>query len=161
MAASRTFKTVAAEWRTQGPGAKRGAATQEKHTWLLGLLYKLDNVPVHEIEPADVLTCLRPIEAKGHNETAHRALTLANRVMRYAVASGYAVRDPCADLRNALQPIKQQSHAAIIDPPQLRNLLQAIWLYHGQPATLAALKLSAFTFLRSGELRGGVWREID
>jgi integrase len=39
--------------------------------------------------------------------------------------------------------------------------LQAIWLHHGHPATLAALKLSAFTFLRSGELRGGMWREID
>ena len=39
-------------------------------------------------------------------------------------------------------------------------MLRAIWSYSGQPSTVAALKLSPLTFLRSSELRGGVWGEI-
>ena len=36
-----------------------------------------------------------------------------------------------------------------------------MYSYAGHPLTLAALKLSALTFTRPGELRGALWTEID
>src|SRR5262249_35299906 len=40
-------------------------------------------------------------------------------------------------------------------------LLRAIHHYDGQPVTRIALELQANVFLRPGELRQGIWKEID
>lgn len=44
---------------------------------------------------------------------------------------------------------------------ELPGLLRAIEVYSGKPATRLAMKLMALTFVRTGELIGGRWAEID
>jgi integrase len=82
-------------------------------------------------------------------------------VLRFAVASGRAKRDPAADLKGALAPVKVQSHAAIIEPKRIGALLRAIDGYQGQPAVMFALRLAPLVFVRPGELRGAEWLEFD
>ena len=60
--------------------------------------------------------------------------------------------DPTVDLRRAL-PIIVANHACTKDPDGIGELMRAVYGYQGQPATEAALKLAAFLFVRSGELR--------
>ena len=104
---------------------------------------------------------LRPIESRGMNETAHRALQRCGQIFRYAIATGRATRDITSDLRGALAPVVVENRAAITEPAKIGALLRAIDDYIGHPTTLIALKLSPLVFLRPSELRAAEWSEID
>jgi integrase len=153
-----TFKTLAEEWLGRQQLAD---VTRTKAQWLFGLVSKdLASRPIATIEPADVLQALRKIESKGHHETAHRVKQRIGQVFRYAIATGRAKHDPTGALRGALKPPQVAHHAALTDPAKVGALLRAIDGYDGHPATAAALKLAAFTFVRPGELRAAEWREL-
>jgi integrase len=81
--------------------------------------------------------------------------------MRYGVITSRVDRDPCADLRGALTPVKTKNQAAITDPIKVGELLRAIDGYQGQPSTAFALRLAAHVFARPGELRAAAWREFE
>jgi Phage integrase central domain len=65
----------------------------------------LGSRPIASMTTAELLTCLRKMEAKGINESALRARSLVGRVMHYAIATGRANRDITQDLRGALTPV--------------------------------------------------------
>jgi len=117
--------------------------------------------PVGHITAPELLAVVRRIEQRGALETAHRALRNSGQVFRYAVATGRAERDPAADLRGALPPVKAKHLAAITDPEAVGALLRAIAGYQGSLVTRCALRLAPLTFVRPGELRKAVWAELD
>jgi integrase len=117
--------------------------------------------PVPEITAPALLEVLRRIEARGAIETAHRAHQNCGRVFRYAIATGRAERDPAADLRGALPPVKEKHHASLTDPKAIGALLRAIDGYQGSFISQSALRLAPLTFVRPGELRKAEWSEID
>jgi integrase len=117
--------------------------------------------PAGEIAAPDLLTVLRRVEARGALETAHRIHQVCGQVFRYAVATGRAQRDPSADLRGALPPVREKHHAAITEPKQVGALLRAINEYKGSFVTRCALRLAPLVFVRPGELRKAEWREFD
>jgi integrase len=157
-----TFSALAKEYLD----TKRSSLSQKTLSKAEGLLddwlnKHVGKIPVRQLTAADVLAACRRIEAKGKYETAHRARALASRVMRYGVITGRADRDPCADLRGALTPVKTKNHAAITDPPKVGELLRAIDGYQGQPSAAFALKLAPYVFARPGELRAAAWGEFE
>ena len=117
--------------------------------------------PIDEIEPPELLQCLRKIEARGAIETAHRVKDACGQVFRYGVAIGACQRNPAADLRDALRPVQSRHHAAIVDPMKGGALLRDVMAYAGHPVTRAALQLSALLLLRPGELRHLEWAWAD
>jgi len=157
-----TFELIAEEW-LQLQSKKLSHVTLAKNRWLLKefLLPELGNHPIAETMAADILACLRKIEAQGIHETAHRAKQLIGRIFRFAVATGRAERDPTGDLSGALAPVVTQNHAAITDPARIGQLLRVIDGYQGQPVTASALQLAPLVFVRPGELRGAEWSEFD
>jgi hypothetical protein len=72
--------------------------------------------PIKEITAPDLLMALRRIESRGAVETAHRAQQNCGQIFRYAIATRRAERDPAADLRGALAPVREKHHASITDP---------------------------------------------
>ena len=104
---------------------------------------------------------LRRIEERGALETAHRALSNCGQVFRYAIASGRAERDPCADLRGSLAPAQPEHLAAITQPDRVAELLRAIDGYNGSLIVRCALRLAPLVFVRPGELRHAEWTDID
>lgn len=164
-----TFEEVSREWfdlqSNPPPGSDRAALapiTVRKTKWMLEsfLLPDLGPKPIKSIKAAELFTTLRKIEAQGIRETAHRARSLASRILRYAVATGRADRDITLDLRGALAPIVTRNRAAITDPVRIGALLRAIEGYIGQPTTAYALKISPYVFVRPGELRKATWSEF-
>lgn len=118
--------------------------------------------PIAEVTAPELLAVLRRIESKGRLETAHRARTDIGMVMRYAISTGRAERDPTADLRGALPPSVPVHMAAVTDPEKLGGLLRALWTYdEGTPTVATALKLAPMLFVRPGELRSARWEDID
>lgn len=160
-----TFELIATEYfeKRRRDGDRPWAdATHNKNKFLLEQLKPdLGNIPVHEIEPADVLAALRKIEAKGNLETARRALQMTGSVMRYAVATARLRSDPTRDLRGALTAPRVKNHAAILEPSKLGELLRAIDGYGGHIHSKLALSLAPHVFVRPGELRQAQWEEID
>ncbi|VAX12494.1 Integrase, partial [hydrothermal vent metagenome] len=91
-----------------------------------------------------------------------RTLGNCGQVFRYAVATGRAERDPSADLRGALPPIKNRGHfAAVTEPKQVAGLLRVLDRYQGTLPVQCALKLAPLVFVRPGELRHAQWADID
>lgn len=158
-----TFEAVAREWW----GAVHSSKVSEGHAERTLIRLQSDVFPfigarpIREIEAPDLLAVLRKIEARGAIETAHRAKDACGQVFRYGIAAGHCVRNPAADLRDALQPVPTRHHAAIIDPKKVGQLLRDMQAYNGHPVTRAALSLSALTMLRPGELRQTEWAWID
>lgn len=154
-----TFETIAEEWLSK---QNMKPKTLKKTKWLLDdwLIKYLGSKPIRTIGAPEILATCRRLEAQGKNETAHRARALAGRVMRYAVATGRADRDPSADLRGALASVVVTNHASITDPTKIGELLRAIDDYQGQPSTAYALKLAPLLFVRPGELRAAEWAEF-
>jgi len=118
-------------------------------------------MPIHEITAPLLLVALRKIEDRGAIETAHRARAASSLVFRYAIATGRATGNPAADLIGALISTQTKHFASITEPEDVAKLLNAIWGYQGSPVVLAALKLSAFLFVRPGELRHARWADIN
>lgn len=162
-AAANTFEAVATEWLGK-TAADRKPITQAKVTILLtkDVIPYIGHLPIASIKPKDLLDMvLRKLEARGAIDTAHRVRQLCGQVFRYAVATGRAERDIAADLRGALAAKQETHYAAVTEPKALGALMRAIHGYVGLPVTVAALKLSALTFVRPGELRAAEWEEID
>jgi len=115
---------------------------------------------IKSIEAPDILTVVRRIEERGAVETAHRALRDISAVFRYAVASARLTRNPAADLRDALPPVKKRHFPAITDPVEVGKLLCAMDGYRGDYVTRCALRLAPLVFVRPGELRRAEWDEF-
>lgn len=158
-----TFEHVARDWLTTVHEAKVSADHAQRTRVRLeqDVFPWLGRGPIGEIEPPELLACLRRIEARGAIETAHRAKDACGQVFRYGIATGACQRNPAGDLRDALKPVQSRHHAAIVDPPATGKLLRDVMAYEGHPVTRAALKLSALLLLRPGELRHMEWAWVD
>ena len=157
-----TFKDVAEEVMAKFEREGRADATLTKKRWLLQFAYpSIGHRPIAEITAPELLSVLRRVEERGCYETARRMRSTFGTVLRFAIATGRAERDPAADLRGALTSPKVTHRAAIIDPAAIGALLRAIDGYAGHPFTKAALLLAALTFVRPGELRRAEWSEFD
>ncbi|MCL2591409.1 MAG: integrase arm-type DNA-binding domain-containing protein [Betaproteobacteria bacterium] len=157
-----SFETVAREWFSRWKTDKAESHTSKVIARLQNDVFPwMGDRPVSDITAPMVLEVLRRIEARGVIETAHRAKENISMVMRYAIATGLAERDPCPDLRGALPPVRKKHMAAFTDPVKVGELLRAIDAYKGSHVTRAALALVPYVFARPCELRWAKWADID
>jgi integrase len=160
--AANSFETVAREWFEKWR-ADKAESHSSKVIARLGkdVFPWLGGEPVASITAPMVLSVLRRIESRGVIDTAHRAKEHISMVMRYAVATGRAERDPCPDLRGALAHLTHKHMAAITDPLEVGKLLRAIEGFKGTHWVRAALALAPLVFVRPAELREAKWADID
>ena len=161
VAAAETFEAVGREWMELQRQRLMPRTFERNLRFLEDCLFPyLGRSPIARIKAPELLSTLKRVEARGHNETAHRVRAIAGNVFRYAIVTARAERDVSADLRGALAPVVTRNRAAITDPARIGDLLRAIDAYRGQPSTEAALKLAPLTFVRPGELRAAQWSEL-
>jgi integrase len=126
------------------------------------ILPSLGARPIAEIEAPELVAMTKAIEKRGARDIAKRALETTGQVFRYAIAHGYAKRNPASEIRP--RDILQSTHKvnyARIDARDLPGLLRSIEVYPGTHVTRLAMKLMAFTFVRTSELIGARWEEFD
>lgn len=121
----------------------------------------LGSKDIAEIKPPELLAVLRRIESRGALDTAHRIRFMCGQIFRYAIATGRADRDPSADLKGALPPVKFGHRAAPTDPKDVAPLLRAIDDFKCSFPVKCALQLLPLVFCRPGELRAAEWSEFD
>jgi integrase len=161
-AAASTFELVAREYhKVKSPGWSDKYARK----WITGLesylFPALGRRPIESIKATHVLDVLRLVERRGILDTAHTLRQNAGQVFRYAVRTERCERNPVTDLSDALQPLTVTHMAALTDPRDVGDLLRAMDVYNGHPATRAALQLSALLFQRPGNIRSMEWVWVD
>ncbi|MGV2336351.1 MAG UNVERIFIED_CONTAM: site-specific integrase [Planctomycetaceae bacterium] len=87
-------------------------------------------------------------------------LQISNQIFLFAVVTDRAANNPAASLRGALKPVVKSNHA-FIKPQELQEYLRKLDNYDGALQTKLALRFLLLTFVRTGELRGAEWSEID
>jgi len=158
-----SFEAVAREWYEK-----------QSHVWVehhasdvlrrleSNLFPELGQKPIAAITAPMLLAAVRKIENRGAYDLAHRVLQVASQIFRYGVATRRCERDPAPDLRGALTPHKPRNQA-VVKSEEIPGLLRAMADYDtiGDRQTALALRLLALTFVRTGELIGAEWSEID
>ena len=157
-----TFKVTALEWyEMKLSGWSSHYAIREKRNLEKDLFPHFAARRIGDIQPIELLAAVRQVEERGALDVAHRVLTTAGQVWRYAVATGRATRDVSADIKGALTPHHGKHFAAITDPLKLGELIRIIRGYQGGPIVRSALQLAPMLFQRPGELRAAAWAEFD
>jgi len=159
----KTFEVVAREWHTHWK-----ANRHERHAYYV--LRRLEADIFREIGASrlsDLTTvhfrdAVQKIEQRGALDIARRVLNTCGQIMRYAIANDLATHNPVASIKPAdvLKPRKRRTYARI-DAADLPSLLHAMDTYVGSEHTRLALQLMALTFVRTSELIGASWSEID
>lgn len=122
----------------------------------------IGNKPINEVTAAMLINVIKKVEFRGSSDIAKRALTTCGQVFRYAIVHGLAERNTATDIRSVdvLNPRKVKNFARVSEQ-ELPKLLQQIDGYKWHPLTRLALQLMALTFVRTGELLGARWDEVD
>lgn len=108
---------------------------------------------IGELEPPDILAAVRKVEARGVRDGAHRLRATASKIFRYAVAEGLIVRDPAADIVDALARKPRVKHRAKFSEVDLPGLRHKLLNEPIEQVTRDALLLTLLTAVRTGETR--------
>lgn len=161
-AAGNSFAVLCMEWLQSRTDQIQPAQIEKSRARLeKDVLPWLGKKPISSITAPDVLSVMRRIDERGARYTAHKVKSEISQIVRYAIATGRAERDPCPDLRGALPPAKETHRAAITTPKEVAELLRAMSGFAGTFIVKCALQLSPLLFVRPGELRKAKWADID
>lgn len=109
-----------------------------------------------------MIRVLKIIEQAGILETMRRVKQYANRIFKFGIGFGYCETNPVANLPDDIfQKVDKGNYAHTTDTKVLTQILKAIDSYQGDISTVKALQLQPYVFLRSKELAGIRWAEID
>lgn len=157
-----SFNEIAAEYLAKLQREGRAAQTLKKVEWLISLAApRLGPLDIKEIDARDILACLKLVESEGRFETANRLRSTIGSIMRYAIATARATEDPTTHLKGALIAPRAKHRAAIVNKPELGQLMRDIDAYAGERQTAIGLKLLALFATRPSELRLAQWDEFD
>ncbi len=135
-------------------------SNQVKGVFETDVFSTLESRPISAETAADLLEIIRRVESRGANTYAHLIRQWSSAVFRYAVATLRAEHDPAAALRGAIIRTKVK-HSRALSKTELRALFRHLETRKGEPGTMFGLKLMLLTFVRTIEMRGAQWTEID
>jgi integrase len=162
--AANSFEAVARAWYAKAY-ADKAESTREKTMTRLeqDVFPMIGDIPVSAIKASDLRRVIERIEQRGALDIARRVHNYMGRALRYADSLDMVERDASASIDlNLILPARDTvHHAAMTDPVAVGGLMRAIDGFTGGFVTVCALKLSALTFVRPGELRHAEWSEID
>ncbi len=123
---------------------------------------QLGRRPVSELTASDFRDMAQKIERRGALDIARRVLQTCGQIMRYAVVHDLVAHNPVADVKpsDILKPRRKRNYPRI-GAKDLPDLLIAIDGYLGGEHTRLALQMMALTFVRTSELIGARWTEVD
>jgi integrase len=158
---STTFRQVAEEWvaSKQSDWAPHtyGQVTRFFET---DVYPAIGDLPIKQVNSAQILSIIKKAEKRGAETVAVLIRQWCSAVFRYATSTLRADGDPAAALRGAISKPKTV-HAKALTKDEIAKLATALEKHGGGGATQIAMKLLLLTFVRTGELRGAEWSEID
>ncbi|EFC0636877.1 DUF4102 domain-containing protein [Escherichia coli] len=156
-----TFKDIALEWHSSKLKKwSAGYASDILEAFNKDVFPYIGKKPIAEIKPLELLNVLRRIEGRGATEKAKKVRQRCGEVFRYAIVTGRAEYNPAPDLTSAMQ-CHESNHYPFLTAKELPDFFKALSSYSGSALVVMAARLLIITGLRTGELRGALWDEID
>jgi integrase len=161
--AENSFENVARKWWEWWAAGK-----SPRHTVCVLRRLESDVFPafghkfIEAVTPADIRKLMLEIEGRNARDVAKRAHETTGQIFRYAIAHGIANRNPAADFKpgDILAEVKGENFARV-DVKELPLLLVNMDNYDGDATTRFAMRLMAYTFVRTSELIESEWPEFD
>jgi integrase len=158
-----SFETIATRWFRHWQVNK--TPRHAGYVWRrmeANVLPRLGSSPISEIRAPDIVAMVKAVDERGAGDIAKRILETTGQVFRYAIAHGNASHNPAGEIRPGdLLRSRSKSNFARVGARELPTLLRNIEIYQGSHTTRLAMKLMALTFLRTSELIGARWDELD
>ncbi|AYH06835.1 tyrosine-type recombinase/integrase [Pectobacterium parmentieri] len=156
-----TFQDIATEWHSSKLKKwSEGYASDIMEAFNKDVFPYIGKKPIAEIKPLELLNVLRRMEGRGATEKAKKVRQRCGEVFRYAIVTGRAEYNPAPDLTSAMQG-HESTHYPFLTTEELPAFFKALAGYSGSELMVLAARLLIITGLRTGELRGALWSEID
>ncbi len=163
--AENDFKSIAIEWHQNQILSWSARHAKTVITRLEADIFPaLGNRPINDITALELSAILQIVIKRGANDIAKRLLQTCGQVFRYAIVTGKASNDITAGLKGMLPSVKKSHHNKLSEkelPDFLYKLEKYDGEYDGDQLTKHALQLVVLTFVRTNELIGARWEEID
>lgn len=159
-----TFEAVARRWHERGNPSKPWVpeyAAKIMRSLEVDVFPQIGDRQINDIRPPEVLAMLRKIEARGTLETLKRVRQRVRDIFTFSIAEGLRQSEnPAAGLEKAIKTRRAVHYPAlhVRELPEFFIRLDAARL---SAPIKHAVRLSAMLFLRSSELRGARWQEIN
>lgn len=121
----------------------------------------IGRLPVASVTPADVIEAIRKIENRGAIDTSRRVKQMVSQIFSYAISCGLTDRNPADHIGAALTARPRQVNHHALPISELPEFLHKLEAYDGHLQTRLALWMILLTFVRTTELRGALWDEVD
>jgi integrase len=162
VAAANSFEVVAREWFDIVKGKWAAITHADSIRRFSAYVFPdLGNRPIANISAPELLDVLRKVEANGAIVTTHKLASHCGQIFAFGIATGRCERNPARDLKGVLKPRPRAEPMAALSLKDLPTFLRKIEVYDGDEQTKLALRLLALTLVRTTELRGARWTEID
>ena len=160
-AALNTFESIARRWHTDNLHRwKENHAARVLRYFETDVFPGIGAMPIQEIRVSDIKAVIDGVMARGVNNTAEKIREWTGAIFDYAVMLEIVETNPAYSLRKYI-PSKQTDHRPALPREELTEFFRRLILAEIEPQNRIALILNMLTFLRSTELRGGQWNEID
>jgi len=119
--------------------------------------------PIDDVDARDIINILKNMMKRGVRNSAQKVHQSIAKTFKYAVANGYADRNPAndIDLIELIGKSEVKNYPTITDDKGIKNLLKSINDYRGELSTKYALLMLAYTFVRPTNVRLALWSEIN
>lgn len=156
-----SFEMVASDWlKLKASEVKEGTYKTISNTLINHIFPIIGKTPITTITAPQVITALRPIEAKGNLEVIARVCQYLNQIMRYAVNHGIIHSNPLAGIKEVFMANKATNNPHV-KPEQLPELLNAIATANIKKVTRCLILWQMHTMTRPAETALAQWSEID
>ena len=160
-AALNTFEAIARRWHSDNLIRwKENHAARVLRYFETDVFPVIGEMPIQEIRVSDIKAVLDGVMVRGVNNTAEKIREWTGAIFDYAVMLEIVETNPAYSLRKYI-PAKQTDHRPALPREELTEFFRRLILAEIEPQNRIALILNMLTFLRSTELRGGQWNEID
>ena len=160
-AALNTFESIARRWHTDNLHRwKENHAARVLRYFETDVFPAIGAMSIQEIRVSDIKAVIDGVMARGVNNTAEKIREWTGAIFDYAVMLEIVETNPAYSLRKYI-PAKQTDHRPALPREELTEFFRRLILAEIEPQNRIALILNMLTFLRSTELRGGQWNEID
>ena len=156
-----SFQEIALEWHNMKVKKwSAGYASDILEAFNKDVFPFIGQRPVADIKPLELLNVLKKMEDRGATEKAKKVRQRCGEVFCYAIVTGRAEYNPAPDLTSAMQG-HESTHYPFLTTEELPAFFKALAGYSGSELMVLAARLLIITGLRTGELRGALWSEID
>jgi len=164
VSASQTFKSIAEDWFKNYKSGWVDRHAQNIESRLKHDIYpEIGSLPIATIDRPMMLQVIRKIEKRGAHDIARRTAQYCAQIFDYALAIGCSLPfNPALGITKLLKPY-QKGHFQRIEIKEIPEFLKTLEGRDSHMGTLTylATKLLMLTLVRTNELIGATWEEVD